>query len=113
MSSIRAIRPGGRPHAGPELTLPPAWVSEALCAQTDPEAFFPERGSNPEPARRVCAQCPVRPQCRDYALTTGEEHGIWGGLSTNQRRRLRSQAYRTGTPVTELAELGELGRDAA
>ncbi len=105
--SIRAIRPGGSPRSGPELTLPPAWVSAALCAQTDPEAFFPEKGGNPEPARRICAQCPVLAECRDYALATGEDHGIWGGLSTNQRRRIRARARRTGVPVAEL------GREAA
>ncbi|GAA5128884.1 WhiB family transcriptional regulator [Haloechinothrix salitolerans] len=105
--SIRAIRPGGRPRSGPELTLPPAWVSEALCAQTDPEAFFPEKGGTAEPARRTCARCPVLAQCRDYALTNAEHYGVWGGLTDNDRRRIRSQGRRTGTPATEL------GREAA
>lgn len=105
--SIRAIRPGGRPRSGPELTLPPEWVSEALCAQTDPEAFYPEKGGNPEPARRICAACPVLTECRAYALANGEHYGIWGGLTNNDRRRIRSRAHRSGTPVTEL------GSDAA
>lgn len=100
--SIRAIRPGGRPRSGPDLTLPPEWVTEALCAQTDPEAFFPEKGGTAEPARRICAVCPVHRECRDYALTNAEYHGIWGGLTDNDRRRIRRQARRTGTPVTEL-----------
>jgi len=108
--SIRGIRPGGRvPHLA--LTLPPEWVRLALCAQTDPEAFYPEVGATVEPARRICAACPVRSECRDHALATGERWGVWGGLSENDRRRLRRQARRTGTPATELA--AEWGRDAA
>lgn len=103
--SIVGSRPGGRvPHLS--LHLPPDWVRDALCAQTDPEAFYAEVGGNPEPARRICAACPVRIECRDYVLSTGEDHGIWGGLTYNDRLRLRRRARRSATPVTEL------GRDA-
>lgn len=86
------------------------WQERALCAQTDPEAFFPEQGGDPEPARRICGACPVRGQCRDYALSSGELYGIWGGLTFNERRRLRRRARRIGVPVTEVPESG---RDAA
>lgn len=108
--SIRASRPGGRPATGPALHLPPQWVSDALCAQTDPEAFFPEKGGDPGPDRRICADCPVRARCRDYALSSGELYGVWGGLTLNDRRRLRRRARRIGVPVTEVTESG---RDAA
>ena len=94
-------RPNGRvPHLS--LHLPPEWVSGALCAQTDPEVFYPQVGGTVRPAKNVCRSCPVLAECRDYALTTGELDGVWGGLSENERRRLRRQARRTGTPVTEL-----------
>jgi len=99
-------RPNGRvPHLS--LHLPPEWVSDALCAQTDPELFYPEKGGNPEPARRICGACPVRVECCAYALANAEHHGVWGGLTCNERDRIRARARRTDRPVTEV------GRDAA
>jgi hypothetical protein len=53
--------------------------------------FFPGRGESAEPARRVCAGCPVREPCLDYALGQGITHGIWGGLAERDRRALRSR----------------------
>ena len=69
-----------------------AWQSEALCAQTDPEAFFPEKGGSTRDAKRVCGVCPVREECLQYAMDNDERFGIWGGLSERERRRLRKQA---------------------
>ncbi|MDO4919615.1 WhiB family transcriptional regulator [Kocuria sp.] len=66
-----------------------AWQTDALCAQTDPEAFFPEKGGSTRDAKRVCEACPVSGQCLDYAMTNDEKFGIWGGLSERERRRLR------------------------
>ncbi|MDO5743011.1 MAG: WhiB family transcriptional regulator [Micrococcaceae bacterium] len=68
------------------------WQSEALCAQTDPEAFFPEKGGSTRDAKRVCGGCNVRSECLEYALTNDERFGIWGGLSERERRRLRKRA---------------------
>ncbi len=68
-----------------------AWRLDALCAETDPEAFFPEKGGSTREAKRVCAGCPVRLQCLEYALDNDERFGIWGGLSERERRRLRLQ----------------------
>ena len=65
------------------------WAERGLCAQTDPEAFFPEKGGSTREAKRVCAGCPVRLQCLEYALGNDERFGIWGGLSERERRRLR------------------------
>ena len=69
-----------------------SWQDEALCAQTDPEAFFPEKGGSTREAKRVCQTCPVRAQCLEYALEHDERFGIWGGLSERERRRLRRAA---------------------
>lgn len=69
-----------------------AWQAEALCAQTDPEAFFPEKGGSTRDAKRVCSACPVREECLKYAMDNDERFGIWGGLSERERRRLRKQA---------------------
>ena len=69
-----------------------AWQSDALCAQTDPEAFFPEKGGSTRDAKKICASCPVRAQCLEYALANDERFGIWGGLSERERRKLRKKA---------------------
>ena len=61
----------------------------ALCAQTDPEAFFPEKGGSTREAKRICLGCEVRDACLDYALANDERFGIWGGLSERERRRLK------------------------
>jgi len=66
-----------------------SWQERALCAQTDPEAFFPEKGGSTREAKRVCLSCDVRSQCLEYALAHDERFGIWGGLSERERRRLK------------------------
>lgn len=71
-----------------DIDLPGEWAAGALCAQTDPEAFFPEKGSPNKSAKRICGRCPVTAECLEYALRHDERFGIWGGLSENQRRRL-------------------------
>ncbi|MEO7016387.1 MAG: WhiB family transcriptional regulator [Leifsonia sp.] len=71
---------------------PLAWQSDSLCAQTDPEAFFPEKGGSTRDAKRICGSCEVRSQCLEYALANDERFGIWGGLSERERRKLRKRA---------------------
>lgn len=71
---------------------PLGWQERALCAQTDPEAFFPEKGGSTREAKKVCASCEVRRECLDYALANDERFGIWGGLSERERRRLKRRA---------------------
>jgi WhiB family transcriptional regulator, redox-sensing transcriptional regulator len=65
------------------------WQERSLCAQTDPEAFFPEKGGSTREAKKVCVGCEVRSECLEYALAHDERFGIWGGLSERERRRLR------------------------
>jgi len=69
-----------------------AWQVDSLCAQTDPEAFFPEKGGSTRDAKKICASCDVRAQCLEYALHNDERFGIWGGLSERERRKLRRRA---------------------
>ncbi len=71
---------------------PLGWQERALCAQTDPEAFFPEKGGSTREAKKVCASCDVRSECLDYALEHDERFGIWGGLSERERRKLKRRA---------------------
>jgi WhiB family redox-sensing transcriptional regulator len=67
------------------------WQEKALCAQTDPESFFPEKGGSTREAKRICVECEVRVECLEYALQKDERFGIWGGLSERERRRLKKR----------------------
>jgi len=82
-----------QPHRVPVTPVPaPAgWRYRAACCGTDLEVFFPGRGQSAEPARRICAGCPVRQPCLDYAIRHGIADGIWGGLAERDRRALRSR----------------------
>jgi WhiB family redox-sensing transcriptional regulator len=79
---------------GPAPLTPddPLWQDRALCAQTDPEAFFPEKGGSTREAKRICMGCEVRDACLEYALAHDERFGIWGGLSERERRRVKKRA---------------------
>ena len=68
------------------------WTERALCAQTDPEAFFPEKGGSTREAKKICVGCEVKSECLEYALEHDERFGIWGGLSERERRRLKRRA---------------------
>ena len=108
VGSAEHLRAGPAPMAGggrPQLSLVPErveylgdysaiseedqWQERALCAQTDPEAFFPEKGGSTREAKRICLGCEVRDECLDYALAHDERFGIWGGLSERERRRIK------------------------
>jgi WhiB family transcriptional regulator, redox-sensing transcriptional regulator len=82
--------PGVRQQVEDENPL--AWQTDSLCAQTDPEAFFPEKGGSTRDAKKICGSCEVRNQCLEYALENDERFGIWGGLSERERRKLRKRA---------------------
>ena len=70
------------------------WREQAACHGADLNLFFPERGESAEPARQVCAACPVRQPCLDYAISNRIAYGIWGGLTERERRALRSRWVR-------------------
>jgi WhiB family redox-sensing transcriptional regulator len=82
-----------------------AWQRDALCAQTDPEEFYPDKGGSTAAAKAVCRRCPVAAECLDYALANNEGFGVWGGLSERERRKLRPPLppgpapIRHGTPA--------------
>ena len=74
------------------------WQAEALCAQTDPELWFPEKGKHHPQALQICFRCPVRAQCAEAGQ--GEEYGIWGGLTRdNRRQKRRRERQPCGTPA--------------
>jgi WhiB family redox-sensing transcriptional regulator len=84
------------------------WRHRALCRDEDPELFFPVGNSGPAllqiaEAKTVCERCPVREQCLEFALATGQDAGVWGGLSEDERRSLkrrRARARAHGKTVT-------------
>jgi WhiB family redox-sensing transcriptional regulator len=87
---VTAAQPRHRSPAAP-APFAARWRELAACRGADLNLFFPGRGESAEPARRVCAGCPVREPCLDYALSNGIIHGIWGGLAERDRRELRSR----------------------
>lgn len=102
------------------------WRSRAACLAADPELFFPVgttalAAEQAMEAKAVCADCPVRRECLDWALVTKQDHGVWGGLDEFERRAERRQVRWHGrsnyrerrrlqymTPVGEIAALAQL-----
>ncbi len=66
------------------------WMADASCRHSSPDLFFPgEDQAAMNEAKRICAACPVKQPCLDYALDNIIKHGVWGGLSEKQRRAIR------------------------
>lgn len=76
------------PIYGPEKD--PSWRERAACKDTPTEVFFPPRGdpAGVAEAQKVCAGCPVRRECYEYAVSTKARFGVWGGMSGRERRTL-------------------------
>ena len=91
VTRARAVTGAEPRHRTPALPVPAlaGWRYRAACRSADLEVFFPGRGEPAEPARQICAGCPVRQPCLDYALSHAITHGIWGGLTERDRRPLR------------------------
>lgn len=76
------------------------WRHRAACLNEDPELFFPVGNTGPalqqiEDAKLVCARCEVKDQCLNWALEAGQDHGVWGGLSEDERRAIKRRAARS------------------
>ncbi|MFD7066095.1 WhiB family transcriptional regulator [Streptomyces sp. NPDC059913] len=71
------------------IELPAFLTGRATCAQPahDPDLWYSDRPTDQDAAARLCAGCPLRAACSDHALTTREEHGVWGGLTPADRHR--------------------------
>ena len=68
------------------------WRIAGLCVQTDPEAFFPEKGGSVRESKKICVSCEVKAECLTYAVDNDERFGVWGGLSERERRTLRRKS---------------------
>ena len=75
-------------HGAMEVKLDTSWMVQGRCRELPPEVFFPSDGVGVEVARRYCAECPVKAPCLEYALENHIEHGVWGGCSERERRRI-------------------------
>lgn len=70
------------------------WLERAECRDVDPELFFPPVGGEVGEAKAVCARCPVRDECLDWAIATPVTAGIFGGLTWQERKALRAERRR-------------------
>jgi WhiB family redox-sensing transcriptional regulator len=75
------------------------WRHQAVCGEEDPELFFPIGNSGPavlqtEEAKAVCRRCPVMEACLQWALSSDQQHGVWGGMSEDERRAMKRRANR-------------------
>jgi hypothetical protein len=89
----------------------PNFDGEALCAEVDPELFYPEVGNSAHAAKTICRRCAVIDQCLEWALENGEQWGVLGGLSPEERAALRKRRppVRRGNEVTERSHGNEAG----
>lgn len=83
---------GPKPLGPQVLDKPIEWQALGNCFGVDPELFYPQRGGDVAQAKAVCAECVVRDDCLEYALTEPvERFGIWGGRSEQERKALRAE----------------------
>jgi WhiB family redox-sensing transcriptional regulator len=75
------------------------WKLKAACRNLDTSMFFPDTEADADAAKDVCAQCPVREACLEYALATRQHDGVWGGLTESERRRVRRRRSATARPA--------------
>lgn len=76
---------------------PQPWMRHAACRGLDTNIFFPDRGDDYRPAKRICNECPVREQCLEYSFEIPQVIGIWGGITGKERRK--EKARRNTTPT--------------
>ncbi len=74
------------------------WMARGLCTSVPPSRFFPSDGAGVELARKICADCPVKEPCLEHALENRIDHGVWGGCSERERRRILKQRRQAGGP---------------
>ena len=65
-----------------------SWMGNGLCRDQPPGTFFPSDGVGVDRARKICAECPAKAPCLEYALEHRIDHGVWGGTSERERRRI-------------------------
>jgi WhiB family redox-sensing transcriptional regulator len=79
-----------------------SWMAKGECATRPPEVFFPSDGVGVDLARKICAGCGVREECLEYALANRIDHGVWGGCSERERRRILKRRRLDTEPAIDL-----------
>jgi WhiB family redox-sensing transcriptional regulator len=74
------------------------WMGNGKCKDLDPTIFFPNDWVGVQVAQRICADCPVKSPCLEYALANRVDHGVWGGASERERRRILRQRRLSKAP---------------
>jgi WhiB family redox-sensing transcriptional regulator len=77
------------------------WMSQGHCNQVPPSTFFPSDGVGVDAARKICEGCPVKGLCLEYALVNRIDHGVWGGTSERERRRILRQRRTRAAAATQ------------
>jgi WhiB family transcriptional regulator, redox-sensing transcriptional regulator len=72
-----------------------SWRQAAECRGADPAVFYPDEDEDASEAKAICESCPVREPCLEHALVVREKHGVWGGLTERERRRVIRQRRRS------------------
>lgn len=88
----------------PDPDSPTAWMADGNCRLYPPAVFFPSDGVGVDRARKICKGCPVASRCLDYALDERIEHGVWGGCSERERRRILKRRRDGATNDSEQAD---------
>lgn len=86
------------------------WTAYAVCARDGAPSMFPDASAkgDVQAAKEECMRCPVLLECLSSALDRGEQHGVWGGLTTEERKLFRRRQQRNGRPINDI-QLTDLG----
>jgi len=96
-----------RPRRGRRRSLPDMrWMARARCRGLDPDIFHPPDEADAGEAKEICAACPVREACLEFAIELREKDGVWGGLTADERRRLIRRRRRRAQAAARRAEAG-------
>ncbi|MFB6772780.1 WhiB family transcriptional regulator [Streptomyces sp. NPDC056337] len=97
MNRESIVRASYAPSA--DLPVNTDWRARSACRTEDPDLFFPLGNTGPallqiQEAKAVCRRCPVMERCLQWALESGQEHGVWGGTDEDERHRMKRRAAR-------------------
>ena len=98
-AATASIRRPRAPQQTQEASITMDWRSKAACLDKDPELFFPVGNTGPallqiEEAKAVCRTCEVMDTCLKWAMESGQDSGVWGGMSEDERRAMKRRAAR-------------------
>jgi WhiB family redox-sensing transcriptional regulator len=102
-----SIKTLGSTAVGKKSTSSESWMSEARCRDLNPDIFFPEDGSGVAVAKAYCGECSVKGACLNYALDNHIDHGVWGGTSERQRRRLQRLRRINNYPISSNGHISQ------